>query len=71
MSIRIKDLPPKLRRIALQRCEEQNKPVDVEEEIIMAFTWDQTPEGDDFWNDIFATEEIPPEYQEKVQSIYY
>lgn len=61
MDIRIRDLPEKLKKIALERAESYS-PVYSEDSPISCFHWQITPEGDKFWRKIRDTGIIPEEY---------
>jgi hypothetical protein len=50
--ISVKDLPDPIKRLAVFRSIEQNKSINFNDILARAFTWDETPEGDDFWSDI-------------------
>ncbi len=69
MDIRIRDLPTRLRALALERAKHYN-PVYTENDPVSCFYWEQTPEGDAFWRHIRDTGEIPLEWQECIYEIY-
>lgn len=54
LKILIKDLPEPIKKLALFRQKEQNKPFNDEITILNndAFIWNKTPEGSDFWEKI-------------------
>jgi hypothetical protein len=51
--MKIKDLPNDLRELALDNQYKQNGECDKNICISYAFDWEKTPEGFDFWNDVY------------------
>lgn len=62
----IKNLPPKLKELALERMKENRSDCS---SLGGAFTWSKTPEGGDFWNNINCGK-IPSEYLDTVINNY-
>jgi len=54
--MKIKDLPKDLKKLALDNQYKQRNICDRNEFLRMAFLWDRTPEGHDFWNQVDSGE---------------
>jgi hypothetical protein len=68
--MKIKDLPPKLKRLAIERAKEDPGGSSHEEITVDgAFTWSKTPEGGTFWNNVNQGK-IPPEYLDTLINNY-
>jgi hypothetical protein len=48
----IKDLPPELKELALRRQEELMGIRNEDYSVAGAFSWTESPEGNDFWRDV-------------------
>jgi hypothetical protein len=51
--MRIKDLPKDLKKLALDNQYKQTGECDKNNCISSAFDWEETPEGHDFWDDVY------------------
>lgn len=68
---KIKELPPKLRDLALERCI-RGRAIDKEQYLevdVNFFTWSTTKEGHEFWKGVYAGN-IPEEYLTEQYEIY-
>lgn len=52
---RIKDLPKKERKLALKRMQQQRGYSDENELLMSAFSWEQTKEGQEYWDSLDNT----------------
>lgn len=73
--MKIKDLPKDLKKLALDNQYKQHGSCDKNKRIIDAFSWDETPEGFEFWHsvyegDISKIEEEKPTIEEEKPTQY-
>jgi len=50
--LKLKNLPDPIRRVALKRQKEHKSREDIEENLVTAFNWKQTPEGEEYWKNL-------------------
>ena len=64
----VKDFPPKLKELALKRAFDMNglqKEMALEKEVNACFCWSASPEGHNFWFDVWKGREF--EWEEDVE----
>lgn len=67
-----KDLPTKIQEMALTNCKDINKKHFKEGTLSLsgAFSWNKTPEGHDFWSNIYNGGEISKEFLLSEDELY-
>jgi hypothetical protein len=68
--MRIKDLPKDLQKLALDNQYKQNGECDKNKSLDAAFDWHHTPEGIDFWGNVYDgnyNKHTTPEYNKPTQ----
>ena len=64
--MKLKELPPHVRKVALQRAKEDKdwdgytKYILLELDLSCAFVWDNTPEKNDIWHQIYFNQNYEP-----------